>query len=393
MADDGSAPVAGEQADHGGQVPAGALPHHPERAFRAEVGRVRRRPDHGRVAVLDGGGELVHGRQPVVHRHHHGADGRGDLAADPVAQPQPAAEDEPAPVEVDDQRPRTRRGGRRGVDPDREITARPGNRPVGRHRPGRGLAEDEAGDPALRNLPALQGDDLGVAVGRDRGRAAGHRTPRAQPQIQSCHRMLLCNPNHRETVTYIHGEYYSRPRCQGRFSRREAEIRLLVSRLEVARGVRVRRGPAAAPAVGPRDPGQDRALPEDELWATYIELGWLEAPPVELAIVLEELGYVADPTPFLATATWFAPLAGRLPAGSGTGVFDGAGRFVLDADRADEVALLTATGSWWSAARGHRRTGDTFDLTAARGARDRAIRRRPGRPTRSHLVAGSPSWR
>jgi len=86
------------------------------------------------------------------------------------------------------------------------------------------------------------------------------------------------------------------------------------------------------------------ALPEEELWATYQGLGWLEAPPVELAIVLEELGYVADPTPFLATATWFAPLAGRLPAGSGTAVFDGAGRFVLDADRADEIALLTSDG-------------------------------------------------
>ena len=87
-----------------------------------------------------------------------------------------------------------------------------------------------------------------------------------------------------------------------------------------------------------------RGVPEDQLWATYLELGWLEAPPVELAIVLEELGYVADPTPFLATATWFAPLAGRLPDGSGTGVFDGAGRYVLDADRADEVALLTKGG-------------------------------------------------
>jgi hypothetical protein len=86
------------------------------------------------------------------------------------------------------------------------------------------------------------------------------------------------------------------------------------------------------------------ALPSDKLWATYTALGWLEAPPVELAIVLDELGYVADPTPFLATATWFAPLAGRLPEGSGTGVFDGAGRFVLDADRADEVALLTGDG-------------------------------------------------
>lgn len=54
-------------------------------------------------------------------------------------------------------------------------------------------------------------------------------------------------------------------------------------------------------------------MPEDAQWSTYTELDWLEAPPVELAIVLEELGYVADPTPFLATATWFAPLAGRFP--------------------------------------------------------------------------------
>ncbi|TDD86042.1 acyl-CoA dehydrogenase [Actinomadura darangshiensis] len=89
---------------------------------------------------------------------------------------------------------------------------------------------------------------------------------------------------------------------------------------------------------------KSRSLPEERLWRTYQDLGWLETPPVELAIVLEELGYVADPTPFLASATWFAPLAGRPPGGSGTGVFDGTGRFVLDADRADEVALLTAGG-------------------------------------------------
>lgn len=89
---------------------------------------------------------------------------------------------------------------------------------------------------------------------------------------------------------------------------------------------------------------KSRSRPEEELWATYRELGWLEAPPVELAIVLEELGYAADPTPFLATATWFAPLAGRLPRGAGTAVCDGTGRFVLDADRADEIALVTGDG-------------------------------------------------
>ncbi|WP_326656015.1 acyl-CoA dehydrogenase [Streptomyces sp. NBC_00385] len=87
-----------------------------------------------------------------------------------------------------------------------------------------------------------------------------------------------------------------------------------------------------------------RGRPGSEQWDTYLRLGWLEAPPLELAIILEELGYAADPTPFLASATWFAPLAGRLPRGSGTAVFDGEGRYVLDADRADEVALLTAEG-------------------------------------------------
>ncbi|MFJ9710430.1 acyl-CoA dehydrogenase family protein [Streptomyces sp. NPDC101234] len=87
-----------------------------------------------------------------------------------------------------------------------------------------------------------------------------------------------------------------------------------------------------------------RGRPGERQWSTYRGLGWLEAPPLELVLILEELGYVADPTPFLATATWFAPLTGRLPAGSGTAVFDGAGRYVLDADRADEVALLTPDG-------------------------------------------------
>ena len=88
------------------------------------------------------------------------------------------------------------------------------------------------------------------------------------------------------------------------------------------------------------------ALPEDELWATYTALGWLEAPPVELAIVLDELGYVADPTPFLATATWFAPLAGRLPEGSGTGVFDGAGDSSSTRTGPTRWRCSPATGSW-----------------------------------------------
>ena len=193
MADHGSASVAGEQADHGRQVAAGALPHHPERPFGAEFGRVRRRPDHRRVAVLDGGGELVHRREPVVHRHHDGADGRGDLAAEPVPHPQPAAEDEPAAVEVDHQRPRAGRWRAAGA------YTRTGRSPPGpgidrsvSDDPRRGLPEDEADQPALGDFPALQGDHVGLAAGRDRGLAAGHRAPCAQPQIHSCHRTLLC---------------------------------------------------------------------------------------------------------------------------------------------------------------------------------------------------------
>ena len=50
------------------------------------------------------------------------------------------------------------------------------------------------------------------------------------------------------------------------------------------------------------------------LWKVYVDQGWTElndpASAVELAIVLEELGRATDPTPFLATMSQFAPLAG-----------------------------------------------------------------------------------
>ncbi|MFD0901949.1 acyl-CoA dehydrogenase family protein [Actinomadura sediminis] len=129
---------------------------------------------------------------------------------------------------------------------------------------------------------------------------------------------------------------------------------------------------------------KSRSRPEDELWAAYRELGWLDAPPVELAIVLEELGYVADPTPFLATATWFVPLAGRPPRGAGTAVCDGTGRFVLDADRADEIALVTADGVVVvdGADAGAERV-DTFDPTLH-------LAHVPVRPDGPGLVAGVP---
>ncbi len=100
------------------------------------------------------------------------------------------------------------------------------------------------------------------------------------------------------------------------------------------------------------------------LWESYVEAGWTElAEPenaVELAIVLEEFGRATDPTPFLATLTQFAPLAGDRydPRQAGTAVFEGVtahrdssgwvlagtSRYVLDADRVQKLAVVTDAG-------------------------------------------------
>ncbi len=100
------------------------------------------------------------------------------------------------------------------------------------------------------------------------------------------------------------------------------------------------------------------------LWKTYVDAGWTELTDpenaVELAIVLEELGRACDPTPFLATMTQFAPLAGdRFDAQqAGTAIYggvtahrdaegwvlDGTARHVLDGDRADRIAVVTEAG-------------------------------------------------
>ena len=100
------------------------------------------------------------------------------------------------------------------------------------------------------------------------------------------------------------------------------------------------------------------------LWKTYVDAGWTELTDpehaVELAIVLEELGRATDPTPFLATLTQFAPLAGDRfdPQTSGTAVYggvaahrdadgwvlDGTAHHVLDGDRAEKLAVVTEAG-------------------------------------------------
>lgn len=100
------------------------------------------------------------------------------------------------------------------------------------------------------------------------------------------------------------------------------------------------------------------------LWKVYAEAGWTELTDpenaVELAIVLEELGRATDPTPYLATLTQFGPLVGDRfdPLGTGAAVYSGVSavrdaagwvltgtdRFVLDADRADRLAVVTPAG-------------------------------------------------
>ncbi|MGV0579379.1 acyl-CoA dehydrogenase family protein [Mycolicibacterium elephantis] len=100
------------------------------------------------------------------------------------------------------------------------------------------------------------------------------------------------------------------------------------------------------------------------LWKSYVDAGWTELSDaenaVELAIVLEELGRATDPTPFLATLTQFAPLAGDRfdPQQSGTAVYggvaahrdadgwvlNGTAHHVLDGDRAQRIAVVTDAG-------------------------------------------------
>src|SRR5690348_4703274 len=100
------------------------------------------------------------------------------------------------------------------------------------------------------------------------------------------------------------------------------------------------------------------------LWKAYVGAGWTELADsenaVELAILLEELGRATDPTPFLATLTQFAPLVGDRfdPQRPGAALFDGISahrdadgwilsgtcRHVLEADRAERFAVVTAAG-------------------------------------------------
>jgi alkylation response protein AidB-like acyl-CoA dehydrogenase len=126
--------------------------------------------------------------------------------------------------------------------------------------------------------------------------------------------------------------------------------------------------------------GDDRS---GEVWKTLVQGEWpgLTVPvehggsgatAVELVIVLDELGRGADPTPFLATTTQYVPLlaesaivagpellAAVAAGGTGAGAFatdsvhaaaegdgwriNGTASAVLDADRADQIAVVAST--------------------------------------------------
>jgi alkylation response protein AidB-like acyl-CoA dehydrogenase len=108
----------------------------------------------------------------------------------------------------------------------------------------------------------------------------------------------------------------------------------------------------------------EQGLDPKPLWKVYVDAGWTELTDpvnaVELAIVLEELGRATDPTPYLATMTQFAPLAGDRhdPQQPGAAVYDGvtahrdtdgwvlngAARHVLDGGRVQQLAVVTAAG-------------------------------------------------
>lgn len=118
--------------------------------------------------------------------------------------------------------------------------------------------------------------------------------------------------------------------------------------------------PSSAPRALVRGVAENSADAES-LWKAYVDLGWTELSDpfgaVELAIVLEELGHATDPTPFLATMSQFAPLAGdrfdpHQPGAAvlvgvsarrdgGRWVLDGTARHVLDGDRAARLAVVT----------------------------------------------------
>ena len=119
-------------------------------------------------------------------------------------------------------------------------------------------------------------------------------------------------------------------------------------------------------------------------WAAWTGPGWPSRPSdggvgasaVELAIVVEQLGYVGDPTPFLATTTQFVPLVAACGDAEQRSRFLGA---VAAEGQAGTLALAGPNGRWDPhAPAGRGRSASGRRLAAARHRVVRA-RRRPGR--------------
>ena len=113
------------------------------------------------------------------------------------------------------------------------------------------------------------------------------------------------------------------------------------------------------------------------LWKTYIDAGWTELTDpehaVELAIVLEELGRATDPTPFLATLTQFAPLAGDRfdPQQAGTAIYGG-----VTAHRDADGWVLARNGASRPRRRPRRAARGRHRCRGLRRRRERGGRRR-----------------
>ena len=148
-----AAAIAGIQRDHGREIAAGAVAADRQAAgIDAEAGRVGCDPARGRDGVVDGGRELVLGRQPVIDRNDDAARGVGERAADLVVALQ-VADHPAAAVEEDQGRLRLiLAGALAAIQPQRD-------------RPGR------ARSPRARRPRR-----------RPRGRAAGRGGPRGRPR-------------------------------------------------------------------------------------------------------------------------------------------------------------------------------------------------------------------
>lgn len=162
-------------------------------------------------------------------------------------------------------------------------------------------------------------------------------------------------------LTFIKRESYSQTECTGREG-----PKLL---LELGDDQRLWRETVREALSKQCPPSLVRQIAEGgvgagQLWKWYVDQGWTELPGtesfVELILLLEELGRATDPTPFLASTTQFAPLVGDRfdPMSVGAAVYggvtacrdpggwvlNGAARFILDGDRADRLAVVTAAG-------------------------------------------------